>query len=241
MSERLGIEARALRKSYGKRQALAGLDLRIDAGELVALVGANGAGKTTVLSLLSGQIVPDGGNALVGGRDVFAEPLAARRLLGYVGQDLLLPPYLTVLEMAEFACGVKGIALEQQRLDSLLATTGLGDDGDRLIGELSHGMQRKAAWVVALVTAPRALLVDEGLAGLDAASTAAVLDEVGHALGRETAVLWAEHDLTLLAPHIARAVVLRDGQLEEVVRGDDLRADLAAGRLAARMRRWTET
>ncbi len=236
---RARIETRGLTKRYGQRLALDHLDLAVMPGELVALVGENGAGKTTTLSMLSGQLVPDEGQALVGGHEVFGEPLAARRALGFVAQDLLLPPYLTVLEMVEFACGVKHHEVDQARLERLLGRAGLAGDADRLIGELSHGMQRKAAWVVALVAEPRALILDEGLAGLDASSSAALVDEIALLLGDGLAVLWAEHDLDRFAAHLTRVEVLRQGRRVEAVPGEAVREALAKGELPALMRSWT--
>jgi len=233
------LQLRGLRKAYGQRVALSALDLQIGAGEVVALLGENGAGKTTTLAMATGQLVPDAGQTLIAGHDVFGDAMAARRLLGYVAQDLLLPPYLTVAEMAAFACQVKGAALDDAQLSGLLALTGLDDAADRLIGELSHGMQRKSAWVVALVTDPRVLVLDEGLAGLDATSSAALVDEVARRAQRGLAVLWAEHDLALLAPHLHRAVVLHGGEVAERVEGDALRAEAASGQLPELMRRWT--
>ncbi|MCA9665206.1 MAG: ABC transporter ATP-binding protein [Myxococcales bacterium] len=235
------LEVRGLGKSYGKRAALRALELEVAAGELVALVGENGAGKTTSLAIISGQLVPDEGSAHIGGDDVFERARAARSRLGYVAQGLLLPPYLTVREMAQLTCRLKGVSLEPDALDAMLALTSLGEDADRLVGELSHGMQRKAAWVAALVSKPALLVLDEGLAGLDAASSAALAGEVLRRLDDGLAVLWAEHDLELLVERLTRVVVLHGGELAEVVTGDVLREEAAAGKLAERMRRWTST
>jgi len=233
------IKLDALSKAYGRRSALEALSIDVGAGELVALVGENGAGKTTALAIVSGQLVPDSGRALITGQDVFAQPIAARRALGYVAQDLLLPPYVTAEEIAIFVCGVKEIGFDRRRFDQLLELTGLTDDADRLVGELSHGMQRKAAWVVALSADPKVLVLDEGLAGLDATSAAALVGEVERLLGRGVGVLWAEHDLELMAPRVDRVVVLHGGRLSEVVDGDELRADMKANRLDETMKKWT--
>lgn len=237
----IAIEARGLSKNYGRRHALEPLDLRVAAGELVALVGANGAGKTTALGMLSGQLVPDAGAALLGGADVYAEPQRARRQLGYVAQDLLLPAHLTTAELANFACAVKDEPFDERELSRLLELTALQRDADRPIGELSHGMQRKAGWVVALLPRPRALLLDEGLAGLDAASCNALVAEVARRLASaQLGVLWTEHDLELLAPLATRAVVLRGGKLLERIDGDELRRlSSEEDGLAAALARWT--
>ena len=209
-------------KSYGARQAVQALSLEVAAGELVALVGKNGAGKTTTLAMLSGQLVPDSGRVLIAGHDVYEAPIAARCALGYVAQDLILPPYLTIEEMAQFVVAVKGLDFPHAEYLRLLTVTGLSDDGDRLIGELSHGMQRKAAWVVALVSAPHVLIVDEGLAGLDATSSRAIVAEVARQLAKGLAVLWTEHDLQGLSQHLHRVLVMKRGRLTQSLEKDGL-------------------
>ena len=230
------LEVSGLSKAYGRRLALDALELELGRGELVALLGENGAGKTTTLAILSGQLVPDAGAALILGHDVFAAPLEARRHLGYVAQDLQLPPYLTVEELAEFVCGVKRVPLDRAELARLLALTELAQDGNRLVGELSHGMQRKSAWVVALVSQPELLVIDEGLAGVDARSSRALVTEVVARVRRGTAALWTEHDLDLLAPHLDRALLLHRGRLARVASGDAVRAAATAGELERLMR-----
>jgi ABC-2 type transport system ATP-binding protein len=233
------ICARALVKRFGQRSAVDHLSLDVAPGEIVALVGENGAGKTTALGMLSGQLVPDEGSALLSGYDVFQQALPARRCLGYVSQDLLLPPHLTLGEMAEFACQVKSEPLRQGELERLLQLTDLHDDADRLLGELSYGMQRKSAWVVALVGQPRALLLDEGLAGLDATSRDALIEEVARRLRDGLGVLWAEHDLTPITPHVSRVLVLHRGRIAEMISGSALRTLAESGELASKMRQWT--
>jgi ABC-2 type transport system ATP-binding protein len=235
----LALEAQKLGKNYGRHLALEALDLAIAPGEIVALIGENGAGKTTAVAMLSGQLVPSAGRALIGGHDVYRAPIAARRVLGYVAQDLLLPPHLTVFEMAEMACSLKELSLDQKQLARLLEATGLSSDKDRLIGELSHGMQRKTAWVVALLTKPKILLLDEGLAGLDAVSSAWLSKEIVRRAKTGMGILWIEHSLELVAPELARVIVLHRGKVAETIAGDTIRDYVEQGTLLEKMRTWT--
>lgn len=227
-----------LSKSYGQRSAVESLSLEVGAGELVALVGANGAGKTTSLAMLSGQLVPDAGRVLIAGHEVYGEPIAARQALGVVAQDLILPPYLTIEEMAEFAAAVKETPFVEHEFRRLLRLTGLAEDGNRLIGELSHGMQRKAAWVVALVATPKVLIVDEGLAGLDATSCRAIVEEVVSQIKGGMAVLWTEHDLEGFSADLDRVLVLAKGRLVETLPGDVIRQGASKNPMAAILDRW---
>lgn len=159
--------------------------------------------------------MPDSGRILVDGHDLQTKPLAARRALSYVAQDLILPPLLSVKELAEFSCQVKGQRLDRQLFDDLAAAFGLTEHRDRLVGELSHGMQRKAAWTIALLTDPKLLIVDEGLAGLDAASASALIERVRRVKADGIAIIWVEHDLQRLAPISDRLLVLRAGRHTE--------------------------
>jgi ABC-2 type transport system ATP-binding protein len=232
------LNAEKLSKSYGQRSVVDELSLCVEPGELVALVGANGAGKTTTLAMLSGQLVPDAGQIKISGHEVYSDPIAARRALGYVAQDLILPPYLTIEEMAEFAVAVKERVFAEKEFRRLLELAGLADDGDRLIGELSHGMQRKAAWVVALVSAPKVLIVDEGLAGLDATSCRAIVDEVANQIKSGMAVLWTEHDLEGFSQYLDRVLVLAQGKLVETISGDVIREADARDPMSSILERW---
>ena len=225
-------------KSYGKRQALTDFSLEVAAGEIVALVGENGAGKTTTLAILSGQLTPTSGAVRIDGHDVFSEPIAARTPLGYVAQDLFLPAYLSLDELVRFVCEVKRVPLDNAEYERLGEMAGLNADRDRLIGELSHGMQRKAAWVAALVTQPKVLLLDEGLAGLDARSAQELMAELGRRTSVGTAILLTEHDLELATPLLSRVVVLHHGRISEIIEGEDVRAAADYGSLPEMMRRW---
>lgn len=233
------IVAKGLSKRFGARQAVQDLELEVAPGELVAMVGENGAGKSTLLSMLSGQLVPDEGLALIDGHDVYADPIASRRQLGLVGQDLLLPTHLTIQEMAGFVCQIKSMVLDNDRLSHLLEATDLAEHVDRPIGELSYGMQRKAAWIVALLSRPRAMLVDEGLAGLDIASREALIREVTAGLQNQVGVLWIEHDVSAIAAVVSRLIVLHGGRAIETLAGDEVRRLASDGTLSESVRRWT--
>ncbi|MGG5258324.1 ABC transporter ATP-binding protein [Phycicoccus avicenniae] len=219
--------------------ALQGLDLRIERGELVALVGASGSGKSTLLGILSGLDAPSAGRALVAGHDLAhlgrRERLAYRRsTVGFLFQQAAanLLPYLTANENVELPMLLAGVRRRERALRAreTLEVLGVADCGDRRPGMLSGGQQQRVALAVAVANRPRVLLADEPTGELDTRSS----EEVFGALRRAnrdlgTTVLVVTHD-ALVSEQVTRTVRIRDGRTStEVLR----RGDGAAGEVVA--------
>ncbi|MDR6906774.1 ABC-type lipoprotein export system ATPase subunit [Agromyces sp. 3263] len=214
-------------------QALQGLNLRVGAGEMVAVVGASGSGKSTLLTILSGLDTATAGVARVAGHDLLSmrsrERVAyQRRTVGFVWQQTSrnLLPYLTAGENVALAMNVARThrgAERARRVDELLELTGVGEARDRRPGELSGGQQQRVAIAVALANAPLVLLADEPTGELDEATSAAVLDAmrgVNDELGVTTLIV--THDPTV-SDHVRRTVQIRDGRTStEVLRSTRL-------------------
>jgi len=210
-------------------QALQGLNLRVGAGEMVAVVGASGSGKSTLLTILSGLDTATAGVARVAGHDLLSmrsrERVAyQRRTVGFVWQQTSrnLLPYLTAGENVALAMNVarshRG-AERARRVDELLELTGVGEARDRRPAELSGGQQQRVAIAVALANSPLVLLADEPTGELDEATSAAVLEAmrgVNEELGVTTLIV--THDPTV-SDHVRRTVQIRDGRTStEVLR-----------------------
>ena len=217
-------------------QALQGLSLRVDRGEMVALVGASGSGKSTLLTILAGLDTPTAGVARVAGHDVVAmgrreRVQYQRRAVGFIWQQASrnLLPYLSVVENIAMAHVVAGVVPRSQRAAEaarLLELLEVGDVGDRRPAELSGGQQQRAAIAVALANSPRVLLADEPTGELDEATSADVLAAM-ETVNRERQVttLIVTHD-SAVSEHVDRTVRIRDGRTStEVLRrtevGDD--------------------
>ncbi|MRH28196.1 ATP-binding cassette domain-containing protein [Microbacterium sp. SYP-A9085] len=203
-------------------QALQGLDLSVQRGEMVALVGASGSGKSTLLNILSGSDTPSAGRARVAGHDVVAmrgrERLEyRRRCVGFVwqqsGRNLL--PYLTARENIGMVFAVAGVIERRRRAArarDLLDLLGVAEVADRRPAQLSGGQKQRVAIAVALANAPRVLLADEPTGELDEVTGAEVLAAM-EAVNREHAVttLVVTHD-PAVAEHVDRTVRIRDGR-----------------------------
>lgn len=214
-------------------QALQGLNLRVDPGEMVAVVGASGSGKSTLLTILSGLDTATAGVARVAGHDLLTmgarERVAYQRhTVGFVWQQTSrnLLPYLTAAENVALAMNVAGTlrgAARASRVAELLELLDVGELHDRRPGELSGGQQQRVAIAVALANAPQVLLADEPTGELDEATSAAVLEAmrgVNEELGVTTLIV--THDPTV-SDHVRRTVQIRDGRTStEVLRSTRL-------------------
>jgi ABC-2 type transport system ATP-binding protein len=166
--------------------AVAGIDLRVDGGEIYAFLGPNGAGKTTTVRMLTTLLRPTGGSATVAGHDVVAEPAAVRAAIGVALQEAALDPLMTGRELIRMQATLHGIAKAEgrSRADDLLRRVGLVEAGDRRVGTYSGGMKRRLDLASALVHEPRVLFLDEPTTGLDPVSRKSIWEEV-EALNRE--------------------------------------------------------
>lgn len=195
------IAARAVTKRYGQVKALDDVSFDILAGESVALWGPNGAGKTTILRCLLGLARFDG-TITVDGRDIRANGRDVRAAIGYVPQDLPVAP-MTVEELAAFIARIKRVPLDASIAQ--LERLGIGDQMAKPVGALSGGMKQRLALALALIGAPRMLLLDEPTANLDARGRAELLDLLGSLKRERLTLIFTSHrpdDILALADRV---------------------------------------
>ncbi len=170
----LAIFAEGLGKTFKNSKACAvdGLSLQVAPGETYGLIGPDGAGKTTTTRLLLGLLTRTTGQSSILGFDSMRETYAIREQVGYIAQQNVLPPDLTVLEAMRFFAGVQGMsaAERERRIPELLAFTGLAGFPHRLNRQLSGGMKKKLALACSLIHEPRVVLLDEPTLGVDPVS-----------------------------------------------------------------------
>jgi ABC-type lipoprotein export system ATPase subunit len=210
-------------------QALQGLDLLVDQGEMVAVVGASGSGKSTLLHVLSGMDVPTAGRVRVGPWDLMAmsrgDRVAYRRtMVGFVWQQAAqnLVPYLTGTQNVLVPLAFAGVGRRERRdrADEVLRLVGVRHCADRLPRQMSGGEQQRVAIAVALANSPRVLLADEPTGELDTVTSQEVLEALRTA-NREAGVtvVVVTHD-PAISEQVARTVAIRDGRTStEVLRG----------------------
>lgn len=222
------LEIRALRKAFAGVTAVDGLDLDVAAGEIYALLGPNGAGKTTTLRMVTGLARPDAGAIQVFGVDALADPIAAKQMLAWLPDEPLLYDKLTAAEYLAFIAGLWRVPAElaSRRAEELLRRLGLADKRDVRCEGFSRGMKQKLALAGALIHAPRLLILDEPLTGLDAASARVVKDILIEIVAGGATVIITTHILEVAERMASRIGIIRAGRL--VAQGT--MAELVAGR-----------
>ena len=208
------VEAKALTRRFGPNTALDHLDLAVEPGETLGLLGANGTGKTTFIRLITGYLVPTGGTVTVDGFSAVTRPAEVHARLGYVAETSRLYPDLRVARFLRFAGAVHGLsggALEAA-LDRSLERFSLRGVANRLVGNLSKGFQQRVSLAQAFLHDPALLIVDEPTSGLDPLQQDEV-DGVLAGLRGERTVILCTHDLAEARALASRVAVLRQGRL----------------------------
>jgi ABC-2 type transport system ATP-binding protein len=211
------VHAENLTKSYGEIQALDGISFHVEQGEIVGLLGPNGAGKTTAMKILTCFLAPTSGRAQVAGHDIFEEPLAVKRSVGYLPEDPPVYPELTVDEYLAYAGRLKGLSGADLR--SARARTvercGLTAVAGRRIGNLSKGYRQRVGLAQALVHNPKVLILDEPTVGLDPGQIIEIRGLIRD-LAREHTVILSTHILPEVTATCQRVIIINDGKIVAV-------------------------
>jgi ABC-2 type transport system ATP-binding protein len=191
MANQAAIEAEGLKKSFGKVEALCGIDFSAPRGSVLGLLGPNGAGKTTAVRILTTLLRPDAGSARVAGLDVVADAARLRGQIGLAGQYAAVDENLTGHENLEMVGRLYhlGSKLSRARATELLGTFDLSEAGDRLVRTYSGGMRRRLDLAAALVARPAVVFLDEPTTGLDPVSRLALWKTIEERVAEGTTVL----------------------------------------------------
>lgn len=201
-------------RRYGSRLALKELSFQAGEHEIIALMGRNGAGKSTLMNILTGYLAPSEGQAFIGGHDVQLEPLAARRLVGYLPETPPLYPDMTVREYLTYCARLKGIAAKaiKAEVSQVIERAGLKAYANRLSRALSKGYRQRLGMAQALLGSPALLVLDEPGSGLDPLQMVQMRELIVSA-AKGCTVLLSSHILSEVTNVCTRALVLDSGQL----------------------------
>ena len=225
------IVCQNLTKEFGSMTAVDNLNLNIGAGELFGFLGPNGAGKTTTIKMLIGLLRPTAGVCQIGGYDVHAQPLDARRVLGYIPDNPFLYEKLTGREFLHFMADLYRVGQEkrEERIRDLLELLDLSDKGNDLIGGYSRGMRQKIALAGALIHSPKVIFLDEPTVGLDPRGARTMRDILREMTHRGTTVFISTHILEIAERLCDRVAIINKGHIIAQGTMDDLRSITAIG------------
>ena len=203
--------------------AVDNLTLTVAPGELFALLGPNGAGKTTTINCFLGFVAPDSGRALVGGLDVARDPLAARRALAYIPEQVNLYGHFSGVENLAYFSELAGHRYADAELRRLLAEAGLQSAAhDQRTSAYSKGMRQKVGIAIALAKKAEALLLDEPTSGLDPSASHEFSQLLRRLRGQGLAILMATHDLFRAKQDATRVGIMRHGKLAHILAAEEL-------------------
>ena len=214
MSHQPVVDVRSLHVRFGEVEAVAGVDLTAYAGHSTALLGRNGAGKSTTMRVLAGVIPPTGGLVSVAGHDLRTDTLAVKRLTGYCPDVGGTVPRATPWEHLQLAARLRRVEDGwEDRARELLERFDLGAAAHRVTAGFSHGMGRRLSVILAAFHQPQVLLLDEPFDGVDPLGVDATLQVVREARSSGAAVLISTHLLSLAVEACGEAVVLKGGRV----------------------------
>ncbi len=229
------ITATNLTKRYGALTAVDNLNLSVKPGEIFGFLGPNGAGKTTTIKMLVGLLSPTSGEAMVGGVDVAKDPVAAKRVLGYVPDTPDIYERLTARELLRFVGDLRRLPREktEDRIEELMALFELTERQDELLGGYSHGMRQKVCIASALLAEPKVLFLDEPTVGLDPKSARLVKDILRAIADDGGAVFVSTHVLEIAERMCDRVGIIQNGVLIAEGTVEELRSKALPGKEGA--------
>ena len=220
------IEAMGLTKMFSEFTAVNELSFQVATGEIYGLLGPNGSGKSTTMRMLLGLLKPTSGTAKIMGHDIETEIVAAKRIMGYVPEEPVLPERLTGWEYVNYVSDIWRIERGPEReeeIDEILTLLDIKDASDDLIETYSKGMSRKIGLVAALIHQPQILILDEVQAGIDPRGAATIKEILNGLREKGATILMSTHVLEIAEQMCDRIGIINEGKLIAEGTMDELR------------------
>lgn len=223
------IEVHGLTKFFGDHRAVDHVDFAIDKGRVVGFLGLNGAGKTTILRMLAGDLEPSGGSIRVDGRDLLDDPAGYRRRVGFLPEKVPTYDDMTVREYLAYVGALRGLAGADlhDRIDKVAARVGVSDHLDVHLTALSHGYEKRVGIASVVVHEPDLVILDEAISGLDPVQIVEMRSLIRDLAGERT-VLVSSHILTEISETCDDILVIQDGRIAARGTEQELRGRLGA-------------
>ncbi|MDI3481592.1 MAG: gliding motility-associated transport system ATP-binding protein [Tepidanaerobacteraceae bacterium] len=208
------IQLANVTKNYGSKAALKGISLTVKRGEVLGLLGPNGAGKSTTMRLIAGYMPPTSGTIKVAEYDVVKQPIAAKRVIGYLPENPPLYKDMTVKDFISYSAELKGLKGKKKslRVDKVMEEVGVGVVKNRLISHISRGYRQRVGLAQALVGQPEVLILDEPTVGLDPQQIIEIRQLIKNLAGKSTIIL-SSHILPEVSSLCHRVAIINKGRL----------------------------
>jgi len=231
------IEVRGITKSFGTMLALDNVSFKLNKGEILGFLGPNGAGKSTSMKIITTFLAADAGTVTVDGIDVLKDPIAVRRRIGYLPENVPLYLDMNVHEYLRFVGEARGLSGQKlrDRLSWCVEACGLTAEYKKTIGQLSKGFKQRTGLAQALIHDPDILILDEPTSGLDPLQILGIRELIKSLAGHKT-IIFSTHILQEVSPVTDRVVVINEGRI--IADGDvnGLARDAKIGRASCRER-----
>lgn len=208
------IEVKNVTKKYGNFIAVDNITFTVKDGEVVGLLGQNGAGKSTTMNMITGFIEPTEGNIVINGFDIMKKPLKTKKQIGYMPENVPLYTELTVKEFVTYMAELKLVErkIRKQEVENVIKETGLQEVENKLIRNLSRGYKQRVSMAGALVGNPEVLILDEPTVGLDPKQIIEIRNLIKN-LGKKHTVILSSHILSEISQICEKVVILNKGKI----------------------------
>lgn len=226
------IEIKGLTKSFGSHKVLDNITFRVEKGEVMGFLGANGAGKSTTMNIITGYLSSNTGSVMINGIDMALKPMEAKKHIGYLPEKPPVYPNMTVFEYLDFVCELKGVKLSakakkgevserEKHIDEVCTRCGILDVKGRLIGNLSKGYCQRVGLAQALIGDPEILILDEPTVGLDPVQIIEIRNLIKE-LGKEHTVILSSHILSEVSAVCEKVIIINKGRIAAAAFTDKL-------------------
>lgn len=223
------ICVRGLTKQYGSKLALNNVNFEVEEEQVVGLLGLNGAGKSTTMNILTGYISPTDGTVTIGGYDIASNPRQAKKITGYMPEQLAFYPEMKVQDHLDFICDLKGISSgRKEHIAEVCCMVGLQDMRGRMIRNLSKGYRQRLGFAQALIGHPKVIILDEPTVGLDPSQIIEIRQLIKDS-GKHSTVIVSSHILSEIQAVCGRIIMLKKGRVIADCKTEEIAGRAASG------------
>ncbi len=220
------IQLQDVSKSFKGQLAVQNLSLKVQEGEILGLLGANGAGKSTTINMLLGFLSPDSGTVKIDEKETSVQAAEVRQLVGYIPENVNLYPYLSGFENLDYFCKLAGLKYSKTELQDFLSTCGLQPDAHhKRVSDYSKGMRQKVGITIAYAKKAKVYLLDEPASGLDPLASNELSALLKKLASEGATILMASHDIFRVRAVCNRIGILKHGALVKELRSEEVSAN----------------